>query len=78
MRYLRCSLGNTTQWKQPYPTVQHASTIGSLSNTEENILRYVAGYVCRMTRHKLNASQDSDKDDMVFYLHEMTGERAKR
>ena len=41
---------------------------------EENILRYVAGYVCRKTREKLEVSVDVNKDDMIFCLFSSSGD----
>ena len=41
---------------------------------EENILRYTAGYVCRKTREKLEASGDVNKDDMIFCLFSLSGD----
>ena len=41
---------------------------------EENALRYVAGYVCRKLRERLESSSLPRKNDMIVCLMELTGE----
>lgn len=41
---------------------------------EKNALRYVAGYVCRTLRKRLESSRMPDKDDMIFALMELSGD----
>lgn len=50
------------------------STMPTLSGMEEGILRYVAGYVCRRLREKLERSSNPLKDEMIIYLMEMSGD----
>ena len=43
-----------------------SSAYQSLTREEEMALRYVAGYVCRKVREKLQSSSLPLKDDMIF------------
>ena len=53
---------------------EKTSTI-SLTFKEQNALRYVAGYVCRKVRNKLELSTYKRKDDMIFFLMEVSGDQ---
>ena len=45
-----------------------------LSCEEQNALRYVAGYVCRKVRTKLETSSLPNKDEMILCIMEMSGD----
>ena len=51
-----------------------SSTYQSLTREEEMALRYVAGYVCRKVREKLQSSSLPLKDDMIFCLLGLNGD----
>ena len=59
------SVANDTS-KQPSP----------LTNNEANALRYVAGYVCRHLRKKIEASAHPLKEEMVLYLMSMVKDKS--
>ena len=44
---------------------------------EANVLRYVAGYVCRHLRKKIEASNRPLKEDMVLYLMTMVKDKSE-
>lgn len=41
---------------------------------EENALRYVAGYVCRKVQKNIQSSSLPDKDDLVMFMIELSGD----
>ena len=45
-----------------------------LTNEEENALRYVAGYVIRKLRERIDSSSNPRKDEMVLLLMECAGD----
>ena len=45
-----------------------------LTKIEENALRYVAGYICRNVKEKIEASSLSHKDEMMDCLFHMAGD----
>ncbi len=47
---------------------------GLMTFEEKNALRYVAGYVCRTLRKRLESSTIPDKDDMIYALMELSGD----
>ena len=59
-----------------FQTSSHDSNLQSpsLSHEEESALRYVAGYVCRKVRNKLEATKHPKKDDMILFLMELNGD----
>ena len=65
--------------RMEYPVAADTTTSGEspkypLSYEEENALRYVAGYVCRKLRVRLESSSFSSKDDMILCLMELSGD----
>ena len=62
-----------------YPIAVHTTTpVESpqcpLTYEEENALRYIAGYVCRKLRERLESSSLPSKDDMILCLMELNGD----
>ena len=45
-----------------------------LTYSEQNALRYVAGYIIRKLRYKLETSHNCNKDDMILLLFEFAGD----
>ena len=62
--------------KLEYPCVEGGSdaAVKSICREEENVLRYVAGYVCRKLRNKIEKSSLPNKDDLVLCLLDMSGD----
>ena len=60
--------------KQKYP-VQESKSIQKLpqkmTNIEENALHYVAGYICRKVRFRLESSSNLKKNEMILCLMDM-------
>ena len=56
--------------KLEYPCVESGSdaAVKSISREKENVLRYVAGYVCRKLQNKIKKSSLPNKDDLVLCL----------
>ena len=44
-----------------------------ITREEENVLRYVAGYICRKICDKLQATSLPHKDDLILCIHDMCG-----
>lgn len=45
-----------------------------LTKEEENALRYVAGYICRKVKDKVESSKASGRDDMLLCLSSLSGD----
>ena len=45
------------------------SDVLAVTPMEEKILRYVAGYVCRHVKKKLEESEEDDKDENNDWIH---------
>ena len=45
-----------------------------ITKEEENALRYVAGYICRKVRDKVESSKVSGRDDMLLCLSSLSGD----
>ena len=45
-----------------------------LTYEEEKALHYVAGYVCRKLKERLESSSQPNKDDMIVCLMELSGD----
>ena len=45
---------------------------------KENVLRYVAGYVCRKIRKNLEKSKDKNENVMILCLLELSGDEMKK
>lgn len=45
-----------------------------ITNEEENALRYVSGYVCRKVQGKLKSSAHPQKDDMMLFISDLSGD----
>ncbi len=51
------------------------NSVKELTRMEENVLRYVSGYVCRRVNEKLSTtSGDVDKEEMMLYMIDMSGD----
>lgn len=48
--------------------------ISPITFEEENALRYVAGHVCRKVQEKLKVSSIKNKDDMILFIMDMSGD----
>ncbi len=48
-------------------------TIKNLTNIEENILRYFAGYICHKITKKLLISTHPNKNALLFFMSELNG-----
>jgi hypothetical protein len=59
--------------KAEYPIAEtnRSSSNKEMTREEENVLRYVAGYVCRNMKAKLESSSLSNKDSLVSCLLDM-------
>lgn len=57
-------VGCSANQKQPSHLTKH----------EENALRYVSGYVCRSVQNKIKSSTHPNKDDMVLFISELSGD----
>ena len=58
-----------------YPvTVKSSSIPTALTREEENALRYVCGYVCRKLRIQLESSSRRNKDDLILFIMDMSGD----
>lgn len=55
-------------------TTETQSGISPLTFEEENALRYVAGHVCRKVQAQLNSSSIPNKDDMVLFIMDLSGD----
>ena len=44
-----------------------------ITREEENVLRYVAGYICRKICDKLQATSLPHKEDLILCIHDMCG-----
>ena len=60
-----------------FPTDEQSSGKKTISLTfeERNALRFVAGYVCRKVRNKLELSSYKEKNDMILFLIEVSGDQ---
>lgn len=48
--------------------------VSPLTKEEENALRYVAGFVCRKVQEKIKASSLPNKEDMLLFISDMSGD----
>jgi len=49
-----------------------------LSSIEENVVRYVAGYVCRKVRKDLEKSKEKNEDAMILFFFELSEDEERR
>lgn len=59
--------------KHEYQEISGNSSSSSLTHKEENILRYIAGYVCKKIIEKLDKSNYESRDAMLLCVMEFSG-----
>lgn len=66
--------------KHQFPTIRaegdDENAIPPMTQEELNALHYVAGYVCRKIRHRLESSSHPQREDMILCILELSGDQS--
>lgn len=60
--------------KYMLPELSDEGSQAKMTWEEENALRYVTGYVCRKVQENIESSSLPDKDDMILFMIELSGD----